>query len=398
VYPLLSRLISQIGRFPAGRQPDLSRLEWLSERMKARHTLEVKHLGREAAVSRPLQTIINLVLCIQQAEAKLASKAAASSSSSSLTPSAVPTVVTDSDDPTNIGPDEQTLSWFDRTRITSELMSAIQSGAGVPAWFVRLAWLDMHVQAHAVARESEHPYCQDVTWTEISIPEAQDLTIRLHAKSKTDASDKLRFAVLAPGASVASSAGTVIKESDLTEVGSFGGPDMSKGVGSGVSKGGQSVEIKGGSRVFYSFIQAVSPVHPNVFCSSCDFPIKGIRFCCSHCDGSTEDSSNHRRRRHHHHDRSEGYSLCSACENSNQDSNKHDRSHVFAVVRRPLPRNMTIPRVSPSVANLYTPQQLQSIKAGTVPNVEHQKHVGSTCSVCNVSPIGQCTQQQLYFC
>jgi hypothetical protein len=95
---------------------------------------------------------------------------------------------------------------------------------------------------------------------------------------------------------------------------------MSKGgVGALVAKGGQSVDLKGHSRVFYRFDQSHSPVHANVFCSACAFPIKGVRLICTHCDGSDDGSGRHRRR---HHDRADGYALCVACENSNQDTNK----------------------------------------------------------------------------
>ncbi len=66
--------------------------------------------------------------------------------------------------------------------------------------FVRLSWLDLKIQSSAVVRESEHPCLRDHKWSEISIADAQALTIRLDGKSKSDASDKLRFAVLAsPG-------------------------------------------------------------------------------------------------------------------------------------------------------------------------------------------------------
>lgn len=347
VFALLSRLISQVEQFPRGRLPDLSRLEWLADRMTARHAEEVKHLGRETAVSRPLQSIINLVLQLRQAQAKLAKLKAASSSSSSsssssyslgaspasLSLSLLPDSSIDSSDPTDIGPDESAMSWFDVTRQTSELMRCIQSGAGVPASFIRLAWLDMQIQKMSVVGESEHPYTRDRQWTEISIPQAQQLTVRLDAKCKTDASDKLRFAVLTTEMATQSQSQSQsqssslplplsgpVKDSDLTEVASFSGSEMSKGgVGAMVAKGGQCVDLKGYSRVFYCFEQSNSPVHANVFCSACAFPIKGVRLICTHCDGSDDTNGRHRRR---HHDRADGYALCVACENSNQDTNK----------------------------------------------------------------------------
>jgi len=409
VYLLLARLISQVDRFEDG-VPDLSKLDWLAERMTARHALEVKHLGKDVAVSRPLQTIINLVLAKEQAKSTVASASASSSASSvsasslSLTPPSAAAFAggasDDDDDPTNIGPDESLLSWFDMARQTSQLMASIESGAGVPAWFIRLAWLDMQLQKLARVCEGEHPYTRDSKWSEIVIPDAQSLTIRLDARSKSDASDKLRFAVLAaetsgPTAgtpvtasgsalSIPSSSGPVL-ENALVEVASFSGSDMAKSGTGSLVKGGQSVELKGMSRVFWSFTQSPSPVHPNVFCSACDFPIKGVRLVCTHCDGS--DESSHHRRRRRHDDRSEGYSLCAACEAANQDTAQHDRSHVFAVVRRPLPRAMSLPRVAPPVSHLYNPSQLAAIKAGQVHHSEQQKHVGVSCGVCGVSPI-----------
>jgi hypothetical protein len=196
----------------------------------------------------------------------------------------------------------------------------------------------MQIQKMSVVGESEHPYLRDSPWTEIAIPQAMQLTVRLDAKCKTDASDKLRFAVLTAemaaqaqsqsqlqSQSSSSSSSSLpltgpVKDSDLTEVASFSGPEMSKGgVGALVAKGGQSVELKGHSRVFYRFEQSNSPVHANVFCSACAFPIKGVRLICTHCDGSDDGNGRHRRR---HHDRADGYALCVACENSNQDTNK----------------------------------------------------------------------------
>jgi hypothetical protein len=306
VYLLLARLISQLDRFEDERMPDLSKLDWLAERMTARHAVEVKHLGAEAAVSKPLQTIINLVLAKNQAESKLKARATAAapgatllSASSSFSPSlsltppsasSSSTAPFDDDDPTNIGPEQSSLSWFDVTKQTWELMTAIQSGAGVPAWFIRLAWLDVQIQKQSIVREGEHPYQHDAKWSEIMIPDAQSLTIRLDAKCKSDASDKLRFAMLATGSSsagtpvtasgsggvaqtIATSSGPVL-ETALVEVASFSGGDMSKSGTGSLVKGGQSVELKGESRVFWSFTQSPSPVHPNVFCAACDFPIK----------------------------------------------------------------------------------------------------------------------------
>jgi hypothetical protein len=315
VYLLLARLISQLDRFEDERMPDLSKLDWLAERMTARHAVEVKHLGAEAAVSKPLQTIINLVLAKNQAESKLKARAttpasgatllSASSPSLSLTPpsalSSSPAPF-DDDDPTNIGPEQSSLSWFDVTKQTWELMTAIQSGAGVPAWFIRLAWLDVQIQKQSIVREGEHPYQHDAKWSEIMIPDAQSLTIRLDAKSKSDASDKLRFAMLATGSSstgtpvtasgsggvaqtIATSSGPVL-ETALVEVASFSGGDMSKSGTGSLVKAGQSVELKGESRVFWSFTQSPSPVHPNVFCAACDFPIK-VRHSHTHTHSGT---------------------------------------------------------------------------------------------------------------
>ena len=48
---------------------------------------------------------------------------------------------------------------------------------------------------------------------------------------------------------------------------------------------------------------------------------------------------------------------------------------------------MTVPRVSPSVSSLYSASQLQLIKSGRVSNAEQQRHAGTTCNACGMSPI-----------
>jgi len=423
VFPLVSRLLTGVEYFPRDQRPDVSALEWLHTEMQIRHALEIKHGGAQTAVSKPLQTIISTVLCMRQAQQRIkeleqeekerstmmtagSGPSAAASASTSLS-SYFSSSYSSSSDPFDIGPTES-LNWFDGTRLVTSIMSDISRGIGVAPWFVRLAWLDMQVQRMAVSHESAHPYVSDVKWTPISVEHAEKLVIRLDAKCKVDQNDKLKFAVLkgsmttetsphgktaAASASSSSSSSpsslgsssappSEVKSSDLFEIASFSGPDMANtGVGTAVLKG-QSASVKG-QTVYFSFEQSRSPVHPNCFCAACDFPIRGDRLICAHCDGSTQQ--NHRRRRYD--GGSENYSLCAACEASNQDSNKHDRTHVFVAVRRPLPRSMVIPRVAPSVNTIYSSTQSAHIKAGSVANVDQQTHVGSTCSVCAVSPI-----------
>ena len=58
---------------------------------------------------------------------------------------------------------------------------------------------------------------------------------------------------------------------------------------------------------------------------------------------------------------------------------------------------MTVPPDSPSVSSLYSASQLQLIKSGRVSNAEQQRHAGTTCNACGLSPIvGPRHKQVLY--
>ena len=91
--------------------------------------------------------------------------------------------VVSSTDVVDVGPNLQTMSWFDKVRLNAELMQGLLSGSGLPAWFIRKAWLSLETEQEAVVHESAHPYTCNVPSTEIIFPDAVSIEIRIDSKS-----------------------------------------------------------------------------------------------------------------------------------------------------------------------------------------------------------------------
>jgi len=383
VVPLLVRMLHQVLLFPASAAPDLSRLEWLVDRVEKRYAEEIKHLGKDAAVSKNLQALVNLVLATKKArEDRKESEAPKTASEEKAA---------DSPEFLDVGPEFEKLSWLEQTCHVAEIMQRLESGRGVDESFLRTSWCQMQTTSQGVVGESSHPYSADVAWTEVHVPAAQALTIRLDPKSKTDPSDRIIFAIPASQASVYIGAAAETKEPSDTSTGTsegdaskfevavFSGPNMlSTGGGPAVDPDETDfVKIKG-NKLFYRFEQSTAPSHQQVFCSLCEFPIRGTRYCCATCD--TDLNSNNQ---DYYNQSSTGVSICEACEKNLQDTGRHDRSHIWLQIKRPMPAGSTVPRPIPSISTMYEKDILKQIKSGDSP--DHLKHAGVTCTGCGQS-------------
>jgi N-acetylneuraminic acid mutarotase len=428
VIPLLSRLLSRLDLFPIGQYPDLTKLDWLNDRMKTRYALEVKINGANTAVSKPLQAIVNLLLVVKTAadvKKKLIEEQKKSDEAKTV-----------AEDDLSVGADPEKLSWFEQTSQVAQIMRQIESGVGVPQWFVRASFVEKYNNDKSVTQESSaHPYSTDLAWTEIVVPHAQSLTVRIDAKSSTDSSDKLRFAV--PGTSAilstsssssSSSSGstssssavsgtslsssrssgreekgapdgddekkaTPAKKDDTkdedkdvrTEVANFSGRDFaSSGVGVVINQDKKDTFTIPGNRIWVQFEQSPAPVHNKVFCSVCERPIKGYRYVCGSCDGNEGQEM---RGFHHGGRNNRGYNLCEACEKNNMDTGRHDRAHIFIQFRRPLPQNTNVPRVVPQLSALYDKDVLRKIRSGEGVD-ERPTHTGINCVECKKEVVG----------
>jgi hypothetical protein len=389
VIPLLSRLLLHTSQFK--QAPDLSRLAWLQKPMIDRYLAESEKFGKNASVSRALQMIINLLINRHQVDK---SKSESKQQSDAKKP----------DDLFDLGPDLEGLSWFEKVAHTCSLMSdLVRSGVmGLPDWFLRASWCEYEQQKLAVRPESAHPYTSDVAWQEIHIPNASKLVIRIDGQSKTDPNDYLTFAL--PGAekesktketketkvisssssSSTSSSSTTSSSSSTTastvtagsSIGSFSGAMTASALLK--SKGGQL--IVEGSKVLWKFEQSTLPQHTQVYCSNCEFPIRGTRYSCVHCENNSYRKYN----------QANGYNLCEGCLQIVRDEDRHDKLHMFVALRRPIPFEVNVPKVVPAITVLYKKEEVRLMKAASSSSKTAVVHSNITCSICKTANITGC--------